>query len=236
MENKKHLPKHIAIIMDGNRRWAKSKGLPTALGHKEGAKALEKIVKHANKLGIEYITVYAFSTENWNRAKEEVDTLMELFKKYLRAYSKRAETENVRINFLGNKSRFDNEMQNLMTECVNRTKENTGIVFNIAINYGGRDEILTAIKNISTEVKNGILNVDEITEDIVSERLGTKGQVDPDLVIRTSGEMRTSNFLPWQIVYSEFIFIEKNWPNFNEDDLDSAIEVYLKRTRKFGGN
>lgn len=232
---KQNLPTHIAIIMDGNRRWAREKGLEVKQGHKEGAKTLEKIVRYAKKIGVKYITVYAFSTENWKRAEDEVGALMLLLQNYLEDYSKRADTENTKINVLGDITRLSSGLQKSINNCMERTKNNTGITFNIALNYGGRDEILKAVQEISKEVKMGKINEEDITEELISNHLYTKGQPDPDLLIRTSGEIRTSNFLPWQIVYSEFVFVEKNWPDFGEEDLDLAIEEYQRRTRKFGG-
>lgn len=231
-----NLPQHIAIIMDGNRRWAKERGLPVGLGHKEGAKTLEKIVRYANKRGIKYITVYAFSTENWKRAEEEVKALMMLLQNYLDEYSKRADTENIKVKILGDITQLSDGMQKSIIKCMERTKDNTGVTFNIALNYGGRDEIIKAIKSIASDVQNGKTEINEIDEKMVSNNLYTKGQPDPDLLIRTSGELRLSNFLPWQLVYSEFLFIDKNWPDFNEEDLDKAIIEYQKRTRKFGAN
>ena len=233
---KEKLPKHIAIIMDGNRRWAKAKGMPVAFGHKEGAKTLEKIVRYANKIGIEYITVYAFSTENWKRTEEEVKSLMILFQTYVDNYSKRADSENIKVQFLGEMSAFSEKMRKGFKDCEERTKNNTGIVFNIALNYGGRDEILHAVKAIASKVEQGNLKPEEITEKVIQENLYTKDMPDPDLLIRTSGEMRLSNFLPWQLVYAEFLFVEKKWPDFSEEDLDEAIIEYQKRTRKFGAN
>lgn len=233
---KENLPKHIAIIMDGNRRWAKEKGKSAAFGHKEGAKTLEKIVRYANKIGIEYITVYAFSTENWKRAEDEVKSLMLLFQTYIDDYSKRADSENIKIKFLGNLEELSLKLQKGMKDCESRTKLNTGITFNIAINYGGRMEIIKAIKEISEDVRSNKLNIENIDENIVSSKLYTSGQPDPDLLIRTSGEKRLSNFLPWQLVYSEFLFVDKYWPDFNEKDLDEAIIEYQKRTRKYGAN
>ena len=229
---KENLPKHIAIIMDGNRRWAKSKGKPAGFGHKEGAKVLEKIVRYANKIGIEHITVYAFSTENWKRAKEEVSTLMALFQSYLDDYSKRADSENIKVKIIGNRKGLSAKM----ISSIERTKNNTGIVFNIALNYGGREELLNVTHKIAEDVKKGILQPEKITEKDIEKYLYTKGQPDPDLLIRTSGEKRLSNFLPWQLSYSEFLFIDKNWPDFTEEDLNYAIEEYQKRTRKFGAN
>ena len=232
---KENMPKHIAIILDGNRRWARSKGLAPNLGHKEGAETLKKIVRYANKIGLKHLTVYAFSTENWKRTEDEVGALMLLFQNYLDDFSKRVDTENIKIKVLGDISALSEKLQKSINKCMERTKNNTGLTFNIAINYGGRDEILKAVRKIASEVKNGNLQVEQITEETISNNLYTAGQPDPDLLIRTSGEIRTSNFLPWQIVYSEFLFIEKNWPEFEEKDLDEAIEVYQRRNRKFGG-
>lgn len=230
------LPEHIAIIMDGNRRWAKANGKPVAFGHKEGAKTLEKIVRYANKIGIKYITVYAFSTENWKRSKEEVDALMLLLQNYIEEYSKRADSENIRVKFLGDTTALSKRMQKGIEDCIERTKNNTGVTFNIALNYGGRAEIIKAVKEIAKEVEDKNLNIEDINEQCISERLYTKGEPDPDLLIRTSGEIRLSNFLPWQLVYSEFLFVDKNWPDFTEEDLEDAIVEYQKRTRKFGAN
>lgn len=233
---KENLPKHIAIIMDGNRRWAKSKGKPAGFGHKEGAKVLEKIVRYANKIGIEHITVYAFSTENWKRAEEEVKALMMLLQNYLDDYSKRADSENIRVKILGDISALSQGMQKSIVNCMERTKNNTGVTFNIALNYGGRDEIVRAVKKIAEQAKQDKIKIEDINEEMISNNLYTEGEPDPDLVIRTSGELRLSNFLPWQVVYSEFLFIDKNWPDFSEEDLDEAIIEYQKRTRKFGAN
>lgn len=230
-----NLPVHIAIIMDGNRRWARQRNLDVKTGHKEGAKTLENIVRYAKKVGIKYITVYAFSTENWKRSEEEVGALMLLLQAYLDRYAKRADTEGIKVKVLGDISVLPKGMQNTIGKLEERTKDNTDINFNIALNYGGRDEIVKAVRKISEKVKNGELNVEDINEEIISDNLYTSGMPDPDVVVRTSGEMRTSNFLPWQIVYSEFIFVEKNWPEFSEEDLDKVIEIYQKRNRKFGG-
>ena len=233
---KENMPKHIAIIMDGNRRWAREQGKPAGFGHKAGAKTLKKIVRYANKIGLEYITVYAFSTENWKRSEEEVKGLMTLLQNYLDEYSKRADSENIKIKILGDITVLSQNMQKSIINCMERTKNNTGITFNIALNYGGRDEIVNAVKNIATQVKNNNLEIESINEEIIANNLYTAGQPDPDLLIRTSGEIRLSNFLPWQLVYSEFLFIDKNWPDFTEEDLDNAIVEYQKRTRKFGAN
>lgn len=232
--NESNMPKHIAIIMDGNRRWAREKGLDIKQGHKEGAKTLEKIVRYANKIGLQYITVYAFSTENWKRTKEEVGALMLLLQTYLDDYAKRADTENIKVKILGDISALSEGMQKSIMKCMERTKNNTGVTFNIALNYGGRDEILKATRKIAKKVKANELEIEDITEETISEALYTQGQPDPDLLIRTSGELRTSGFLPWQAVYSEFLFLDKNWPDFNEQDLDYAIEIYQSRNRKFG--
>ena len=234
--NKEAMPRHIAIIMDGNRRWAKAKGMPVSYGHKEGAKTLEKIVRYANKIGLEYITVYAFSTENWRRAEDEVKALMLLLQNYLDDYAKRADTENIKVKILGDISVLSSGMQKSIRNCMERTKNNTGVTFNIALNYGGRDELIRAIKEIAQQVKDDKIQIEDITEEIVSNNLYTKGEPEPDLLIRTSGEQRLSNFLPWQLVYTEFLFIDKNWPDFEEEDLNNAIIEYQKRTRKFGAN
>ena len=234
--DEENMPRHIAIIMDGNRRWAKKQGKSASFGHKQGAKTLEKIVRYANKIGLKYITVYAFSTENWKRTEEEVKALMALLQSYLDDYSKRADSENIRVKILGDITALSQGMQKSIINCMERTKNNTGVTFNIALNYGGRDEIVKSVQNIVKEVQNGNIKIDDINEELISNNLYTKGQPDPDLLIRTSGEMRLSNFLPWQLVYSEFLFIDKNWPDFTEEDLDNAILEYQKRTRKFGAN
>ena len=231
---KENMPKHIAIIMDGNRRWARKRGLDPKLGHKAGAKTLEKIVRYANKIGLAYITVYAFSTENWKRTEDEVGALMLLLQNYLDEYSRRADTENIKVKVLGDISALPEGMQKSIKNCMERTKENTGVTFNIALNYGGRDEILKAVKKIAQDVKENKIKINEITEETIANSLYTAGQPYPDLLIRTSGELRTSNFLPWQIVYSEFVFTDKYWPDFEEKDLDEAIEIYQRRNRKFG--
>ena len=230
-----NLPVHIAIIMDGNRRWARQRNLDVKTGHKEGAKTLENIVRYAKKVGIKYITVYAFSTENWKRSEEEVGALMLLLQAYLDSYAKRADTEGIKVKVLGDISVLPKGMQNTIGKLEERTKDNTDINFNIALNYGGRDEIVKAVRKIAEKVKEDEIKIEDINEEIISNNLYTSGMPDPDVVVRTSGEMRTSNFLPWQIVYSEFIFVEKNWPDFNEEDLDKVIEIYQKRNRKFGG-
>ena len=231
---KTNIPNHVAIIMDGNRRWARERKIDYRLGHKEGAKTLEKIVRYSKKVGIKYITVYAFSTENWKRSEEEVGALMLLLKTYLDDYSKRADSENIKVKVLGDISALSEGLQKSIKKCEERTKDNDGILFCIGINYGGRDEIVHAVKNIAEDVKNNKLDVDDISEKLIDDYLYTAGIPDPDLVIRTSGELRTSNFLPWQIVYSEFLFLDKYWPDFSEEDIDLAIEEYQRRNRKFG--
>ena len=234
MKENQIMPKHIAIIMDGNRRWAKGKMLPVKLGHKQGAETLKKVVRHANKIGLEYITVYAFSTENWKRSKEEVDSLMSLLENYLDDFAKEADTENIVIRVLGDLTALSESLQDSIKRTIERTKNNTGTIFNIALNYGGRNEIVNAVREISKEVQTGNLKIEDIDENIISEHLYTKKDPDPDLLIRTSGELRLSGFLPRQTVYSEFIFLEKLWPDFTTEDLDNAIEVFKKRNRKFG--
>lgn len=227
--------KHIAIIMDGNRRWAKEKKIDTKMGHKQGAETLEKIVRYANKIGIPYITVYAFSTENWKRTKEEVGALMLLLKNYLDDFAKKVDTENIKIQIIGDITPLDKTLQKSIENAMERTKQNTGTVFNIAFNYGGRAEITNAVKEIAKKVQLKEIVPEEIKEETITKYLYTKNQPDPDLLIRTSGEMRTSNFLPWQLVYSEFYFTNKYWPDFTEKDLDEAIEEFKRRNRKFGG-
>lgn len=232
---KEGMPNHIAIIMDGNRRWARAKGLDPKLGHKEGAKTIEKIVRYANKIGIGYITVYAFSTENWKRTEDEVGALMLLFQNYLDDFTKRADTENIKIKIIGDLEALSTRMQKSIKNSMEKTKNNTGSTFVIAFNYGGRDEITKAVKQIADKVKQGEIQPEDISENTIENYLYTAGIPDPDLLIRTSNELRISNFLPWQLVYSEFYFTEKNWPDFTEEDLDLAIEEYKRRNRKFGG-
>ncbi len=229
-----NIPTHVAIIMDGNRRWARKRNIDYRLGHKEGAKTLEKIVRYAKKVGIKYITVYAFSTENWKRTSEEVSALMLLLKTYLEDYGKRADTENIKVKVLGDISALTPGLQKSIKKCEERTKDNDGIYFSICINYGGRDEIVHAVKKIAQDVKDGKIGIDDINEKLMNNYLYTKEIPDPDLIIRTSGELRTSGFLTWQSVYSEYLFMDKYWPDFSEDDIDFAIKEYQKRNRKFG--
>ncbi len=233
--NMDNLPQHIAIIMDGNRRWAKSKGLTTKEGHKAGAKNLENIALICNKIGIKYLTVYAFSTENWKRSEEEVSALMLIMKAYLDSFSRRVNNENIRIKILGDITRLSPSLQRSIKNVIEKTKDNTGLTLNIAFNYGGRPELVTAMKKIAEQVKDGKIDIDEINEETISQNLYTAGMPDPDLMIRTSKELRTSNFLPWQLVYTEFYFPDVHWPAFDEEELMKAIEVYQSRNRRFGG-
>ena len=233
--NVNNLPEHIAIIMDGNRRWAKKNNLNTAQGHKEGAENLKRISKFANKIGIKYLTVYAFSTENWKRSEEEVGAIMKLLKFYILDFFKSYD-DNIKVNVIGRIGDLPKDLQKEIRSVEEKTKNNTGLVLNIAFNYGGRDEIVTAVKTITQKVLDGKLKIDDITENEVSNSLYTAGQPDPDLLIRTSGEERISNFLPWQISYSEFVFTDKYWPEYSNSDLLESIQIYQKRTRRFGGN
>lgn len=233
--DKELMPKHIAIIMDGNRRWAREKGLDPKLGHKAGAETLEKIASYANQIGLKYLTVYAFSTENWKRTKEEVGALMILLRTYLDKFLNRESLRNIRIRVLGNIDNLDEALKNSINKIVEKSKNNTGLTLNIAFNYGGRDEIVRAVKNISKRLKDDEIKLEDIDEKLVSDNLYTNDEPDPDLLIRPGGELRVSNFLLWQLAYTEFLFIDKYWPDFSEEDLLNAIEVFEKRNRKFGG-
>ena len=231
----KIMPRHIAIIMDGNRRWAKEHKLDGSFGHKKGAEVLETVAKYCNKIGIEALTVYAFSTENWKRTKEEVGAILLLLNMYLDKFLKTADLENIKLRVIGDREKnMPKEIKTKMIQMEEKTKNNTGLKFNIAFNYGGRDEIVKATQKIAKQVKEGKLNIEDITEDTISNNLYTAGLPDPDLLIRTSGELRTSNFLPWQITYSEFMFLDKYWPDFTTDDIDKAIEEFSKRHRRVG--
>ena len=232
----KNLPKHIALIMDGNRRWAKERNLDIKQGHYAGAENLEKIALYANKIGIKYMTVYAFSTENWKRSEAEVKGLMLLLKAYVEKMLAKTNSNNIKINILGDISKLDISLQKSINRILDKTKENTGLTLNIAFNYGGRDEIVKATQKISEEVKKGNINVEDIDEKMVGDYLYTNGQPDPYIMIRTSGELRLSNFLLWQLAYTEFVFLNKYWPDFNEKDLDNAVEDFQKRHRNFGAN
>lgn len=229
------LPKHIAIIMDGNGRWAKKRLLPKKMGHKAGADALKKIVEELQNTEIKHLTVYAFSTENWKREKEEIDDLMALLKDYIKQYIKENEKSNVKIDIIGDISVLDESLQDDIKYLEKISSEKTGINLHIALNYGGRDEITRAMKNITKDIEKGILTYNDITENLISSYLDTKNYEDPELIIRTSGEMRLSNFLTWQSAYSEFYFSDKLWPDFTFEDLKEAIISYKKRERRFGG-
>ena len=233
--NMQALPEHVAIIMDGNRRWGKKNNLSTPQGHKEGAENLKRIAKFANKIGIKHLTVYAFSTENWKRSQEEVGAIMKLLKFYLLDFFNWSD-ENIKINVLGRIAELPKDLKDQIHKIEEKTKNNTGLVLNICFNYGGRDEIVTATKNIAQKVLNGELKIEDINEKLFSNYLYTANQPDPDLLIRTSGEERISNFLPWQISYSEFVFTDKFWPEYNEQEFLNSIQIYQKRTRRFGGN
>lgn len=230
------LPKHIAIIMDGNRRWAKKNNIPIALAHKKGAEVFENTVRYCNKIGLEYFTVYAFSTENWSRTSEEVKAIMTLLEAYLDRFLKKVDLENIRLRILGDleSQSVPETLRNKMREMEKRTQNNTGLNLNIAFNYGGRAEIIRATKILAQNILDGKMKIEDINEETFSNNLYTAGQKDPDLVIRTSGELRTSNFLPWQITYSEFIFLEKFWPEFINKDIDDAIELFQNRNRRRG--
>ena len=230
-----NLPKHIAIIMDGNRRWAKNNGLSTKEGHKAGSKNLDNIATFCNEIGIKYLTVYAFSTENWKRTKEEVSALMFILKANLDSMLRKMDLKNIKIRVIGEKENIPADIQKRIDKLVEKTKNNTGLVLNIAFNYGGRAEIVHCTKVIAEKVKLGEINIEDINEDLISNNIYTAGQPDPDLMIRTSHELRTSNFLPWQLTYSEFYFPEKHWPEFGREDLIEAIKAYQKRNRRFGG-
>lgn len=232
----KSMPEHIAIIMDGNRRWAKNKKLPIKLGHKQGAETLKAVVRHANKIGLKYITVYAFSTENWKRSEDEVNSLMKLLEIYLDDFAKEADTENIIIRVIGDMSALSEDLQKSIERTIKRTESNTGTIFTIALNYGGRDELVHGVKDIAKKIKSGELDIEKIDENTISNSLYTKDMPDPDLIIRTSGELRLSGFLTWQSVYSELLFFDKLWPDFSGEDLDYAITEFNRRTRKFGAN
>lgn len=234
MAQEKLLPQHIGIIMDGNGRWAKRRGLPRSAGHKVGAKTFRKIVRYCNKIGIKYLTVYAFSTENWKRPQEEVDAIMNLLREYLND-AKNYKYENVRTKFIGDLSVFDDDILEKIKECEEESENFTGLTLNVAINYGGRNEIISATKQIAQKVNNGELQIEDINEDIMNAHLYTVGQPDVDLIIRPSGELRLSNFMLWQAAYAEYIFMDILWPDFNEKSLDQALEEFARRNRRFGG-
>ena len=233
--DKNNLPKHIGIIMDGNGRWAKKRGLPRSAGHSAGAESLKKIITEANNLGIKYVTVYAFSTENWKRPKAEVDFLMDLLMDYLVNAEKTLAGENVVIRAIGSRAELSEEMRVQIRKTEEVTKNNTGVVMNIALNYGSRDEMLGAVKNISADVRDGKMSIEDINEKLFSDYLYTNGQPEVDLLIRTSGEKRLSNFMLWQVSYAELWFTNKLWPDFKPKDLRQAIYDFQNRGRRFGG-
>ncbi len=233
--DKEALPKHVAIIMDGNGRWAKKHSVPRSVGHRTGAETLKKISKHAGHLGIKYVTVYAFSTENWKRSEEEVSGLMGLLLHYLKTAETELAGDNARICVIGERSRFAKEIQDEMARVEKVTAKNDGVIVTLALNYGSRDEMTHAVKSLAAKVADGALSPDAIDEKLISENLYTHFLPDPDLIIRTSGEMRLSNFLMWQSAYSEFYFTNKLWPDFTEKDFDAAMDAYLSRSRRFGG-
>ncbi|WP_396140803.1 isoprenyl transferase [Flavobacterium sp.] len=232
--NKDYLPKHLAIIMDGNGRWAKQKGLLRAFGHEKGTKSVRTTVETCAKLGIENLTLYAFSTENWNRPKLEVDTLMKLLVNSLKKELTTLEKNNIRLNCIGNIDLLPAKAKEALLAVIEKTKNNTRMTLTLALSYGSREELLNAVKIISEKVKNNIISIDTLDESIINEHLYTHNLPDVDLMIRTSGEHRISNFLLWQIAYAEFYFIDVLWPDFKEEDLYEAIISYQKRERRFG--
>lgn len=229
------LPVHIGIIMDGNGRWAKKRGLPRKAGHSAGAKTFRKITRYCSDIGIKYLTVYAFSTENWKRPEDEVRSLMKLFKSYLEEALADFKDDSIVVKFIGDKAPFDEDLRNLMIENEESSKDRDGMVLNIAMNYGSRDEIVRAVKNIIKDVQSGAVLTENIDEQLISDYLYTSGQPDPDLIIRPSGEYRISNFLLWQSAYTEFVIMNKLWPDFETSDLDEAIKIYSQRNRRYGG-
>ena len=229
------LPVHIGIIMDGNGRWAKKRGLPRKAGHSAGAKTFRKITRYCSDIGIKYLTVYAFSTENWKRPEDEVRSLMKLFKSYLEEALADFKDDSIVVRFIGDKAPFDEDLRNLMIENEESSKDRDGMVLNIAMNYGSRDEIVRAVKNICNDVQSGAVLSENIDEQLISDYLYTSGQPDPDLIIRPSGEYRISNFLLWQSAYTEFVIMNKLWPDFEKSDLDEALKIYSQRNRRYGG-
>jgi undecaprenyl diphosphate synthase len=232
--DKNNLPKHLAIIMDGNGRWAKNQGMLRVFGHEKGTKSVKQTVENCAKLGIDFLTLYAFSTENWNRPKIEVDTLMKLLVSSLKKELKTLQSNNIKLNAIGNLDNLPTGVRKELIEVIEKTKANTRMTLTLALSYGARDEIINAVKIISEKVKNNIISVDAIEESIINQHLYTQNMPDVDLVIRTSGEHRISNFLLWQIAYAEFYFTDVLWPDFNEDELYKALLSYQKRERRFG--
>ncbi len=234
-DTQRTIPAHVAIIMDGNGRWAKKRGLPRTMGHAQGAKVVEQILEDADHMGIRYLTVYAFSTENWTRPGTEVKALMNLLRTYMKTSLAKCAKNNVRIRVIGDKSRLDPDLQDSIRTLEEATKNNTGIGFQIAINYGSRDEITRAVRKIAQKTAAGELRPEDITEETISDALDTAGIPDPDLLIRTCGEERLSNFLMWQLSYSEMYFTDTAWPDFTKEELEKAVDAYNHRERRFGG-
>lgn len=235
METGRKIPQHIAIILDGNGRWAKAKGMPRNYGHTAGAKNVETVCQAAHDLGVKYVTMYAFSTENWNRPEGEVEALMKLLESYLKNCIKTADKNNMRVRVIGDTTRLSDRFQERIRELEAASAKNDGLNLQIAINYGSRDEMTRAMRRMSEDVAAGKRKPEEITESVFEEYLDTAGIPDPDLLIRTSGELRLSNFLLWQLAYSEFYFTDVPWPDFHKEELECAIEAYNKRDRRFGG-
>ena len=229
------IPNHVAIILDGNGRWAKAKGLPRNYGHVQGAKTVEEICEVAYKMGIQYLTVYAFSTENWNRPQDEVDALMKLLRNYMKNCLKTAEKNRMCVRVLGDKTRLDEDIRTRIAELEEATKDNDGLHFQIAINYGGRDELVRAVKKMAEKIASKELEPEKIDEACVNSFLDTAGIPDPDLLIRTCNEQRISNFLLWQLAYTEFYFTPVPWPDFTKEELVKAVEAYTRRDRRYGG-
>lgn len=235
MEETKNIPAHVAIILDGNGRWAKEKGMPRNYGHMQGAKAVEDILEVARDMGIKYLTVYAFSTENWNRPETEVSALMKILRNYLKTSIKKSMKNNVRCRVIGDKTALSPDIQEAIAELEKATAGNTGLTFSIAINYGGRDEITRAVRKVADKVKSGELDPSDISEETINSNLDTSYLPDPDLLIRTCNEQRISNFLLWQCAYTEFYFAQVAWPDFDKEQLQMAVDAYASRNRKFGG-
>ncbi len=230
-----NVPQHIAIILDGNGRWAKKKGMPRNYGHAEGSKNVERICEAAYKLGVKYLTVYAFSTENWKRPQSEVDALMNLLRNYMKTCLKTAEKNRMCVKVIGDKTALAKDIQERIAELEEATKDNDGLCFQIALNYGSRDEMIRAMKEMYQDCKEGRLDIEDIDEKLFDTYLDTRGIPDPDLMIRTSGEQRLSNYLLWQLAYSEFYFTDVLWPDFSKEELEKAIDYYNHRDRRFGG-
>ncbi len=235
MSDELKMPRHVAIILDGNGRWAKAKGMPRNYGHVQGAKNVEVICEEAYRMGIQYLTVYAFSTENWNRPQDEVDALMKLLRNYMKTCLQTAKKNHMCIRVLGERSRLDEDIRTRIRELEESTKNNDGLHFQIAINYGGRDEIVRAVRKLAKKAASGAIKADEITENVLSDALDTAGIPEPDLLIRTCNEQRISNFLLWQLAYTEFYFTPVPWPDFTKEELIKAVEAYNHRDRRYGG-